>query len=465
MSIYSEEEPVFEEEAELLVINPDKLPKEGDFVLVLFKVKSKNIYYIAKVIGEKSEETERAASRHVRTLQFVVVFGVPFGGICALGLRLRLRLVLGLRIRRQAKRPLQHAIHAVETVGGLHARHEQQSAERDLTFRHEVGPANNTRRLVHTIQWYAINDNKGVKRHSLGERRGGVLREAFVELVVLVRRHFGRFARPDRLVIVHQLPIPHSLLRFLYFFLFCRIFHLRVFVVIGGGGGVDRLLHVDGLGARGPQVDGEVNELRVLLDERADGVRLQVVGRLLLEMQRKMCAALQRVSPRVFGHAERAGVRRPYVLPVVVVLRHHRHSLRHQERRVEAHTELPDHEVSSARLRDGAQVVDEVVLCHADAGVDDVKQPLLGLGLDADAELRVALQHAASTRDDVGNVVYETLYIRVDDELHHAVDLGLEGIVLRALANLSLLRHAQLVGGNGFLLTQHGLRICKHHHS
>ncbi|VVD01035.1 unnamed protein product [Leptidea sinapis] len=58
MSIYSEEEPVIEEEAEFQVINPDKLPKEGDFVLVLFKVKSKNIYYIAKVIGEKGGQTE-----------------------------------------------------------------------------------------------------------------------------------------------------------------------------------------------------------------------------------------------------------------------------------------------------------------------------------------------------------------------------------------------------------------------
>lgn len=51
-------------------------------------------------------------------------------------------------------------------------------------------------------------------------------------------------------------------------------------LVLGLGLG---LLH--GLGARGPQVDGEVDELRVLLDERADGVRLQVVRRLLLDVQ------------------------------------------------------------------------------------------------------------------------------------------------------------------------------------
>lgn len=64
ISIYSEEEPMLEEEAEVLTINPDKfiplnsLPKEGDFVLILFEVKSKHIYYIARVIGEKDEETE-----------------------------------------------------------------------------------------------------------------------------------------------------------------------------------------------------------------------------------------------------------------------------------------------------------------------------------------------------------------------------------------------------------------------
>lgn len=60
---------------------------------------------------------------------------------------------------------------------------------------------------------------------------------------------------------------------------------LRVFigVLVGVSVIVGGLL--DGLGARGPQVDGEVDELRVLLHERADRVRLQVVGRLLLQVQ------------------------------------------------------------------------------------------------------------------------------------------------------------------------------------
>lgn len=48
---------------------------------------------------------------------------------------------------------------------------------------------------------------------------------------------------------------------------------------------------------------------------------------------------------------------------------------------------------------------------------------------------------------------------RVDDELHHAVDFGLEGEVLRALLDLAQLRHAQPVRGDGFLLTQHCLRV------
>lgn len=64
-----------------------------------------------------------------------------------------------------------------------------------------------------------------------------------------------------------------------------------------------------------------------------------------------MRAALERVAARVLGDAEGAGVGLPEVLLVVVVLGRHGHLVGHQERRVEAHAELPDHVVHLLRVR------------------------------------------------------------------------------------------------------------------
>jgi hypothetical protein len=53
---------------------------------------------------------------------------------------------------------------------------------------------------------------------------------------------------------------------------------------------------------------------------------------------------------------------------------------------------------------------------------------------------------------------------RVDDELHHAVDLGLEGVILGPVPDLSHLRHTQLVWGDGLLLSQDSFCICEDAH-
>lgn len=65
ISIYSEEEAAFEDEEDNnMTIDPDNfpalkgLPVEGDFILVEFEVKRKRIFYAAKVIGQKQNETE-----------------------------------------------------------------------------------------------------------------------------------------------------------------------------------------------------------------------------------------------------------------------------------------------------------------------------------------------------------------------------------------------------------------------
>lgn len=165
-------------------------------------------------------------------------------------------------------------------------------------------------------------------------------------------------------------------------------------------------------------------------------------------------------------------------------------------------------EVSSARLGDGSEVLHEILASHAHARVDDVQQALLGLSLDADAQVRVCVQDLAvrqrqqpdliqrvrAVRDQLTqenldkkatltNKKQKNIFLqrwirieqqsaspartphllvpveRVDDELHHAVDLGLERELLRALSHLAHLRHAQLVRRDGLLLAQHRLRV------
>ena len=49
-------------------------------------------------------------------------------------------------------------------------------------------------------------------------------------------------------------------------------------------------------------------------------------------------------------------------------------------------------ELGSARLCDGAQVVDQVGLGHTDTGVGDVQHPVVLVGLDPDGQLRVGRQ-------------------------------------------------------------------------
>lgn len=89
---------------------------------------------------------------------------------------------------------------AVEAVGGLHARHEQQRAEGDLALGHEV---------------------------RLGQWRRRVLGETLIELRVLLLGNLGGLARPDGLVVVHQLPVPNRLLCFLLLRLVFGVLHLR----------------------------------------------------------------------------------------------------------------------------------------------------------------------------------------------------------------------------------------------
>ncbi len=137
---------------------------------------------------------------------------------------------------------------------------------------------------------------------------------------------------------------------------------------------------------------------------------------------------------------------------------HHVDAIGHQERSVEADAELPDElrrplrllrlqlldERARARARDGAQVLAELGLRHADATVVDGERACcaidgdanvergivghqLGLGDRAEAEL---VERVRRVRDQLAQ---EDLFVRVqrvDDEVKDLVHLGLEGVRL-----------------------------------
>lgn len=120
----------------------------------------------------------------------------------------------------------------------------------------------------------------------------------------------------------------------------------------------------------------------MLLDDGLDGLLLEELGLVLLDLQHDLGAAAQGLRV-VLAHGERAAGRRlPRVLLVVVALGGDGDLVGDQVGRVEAHAKLSDHadvgtgrqrlhEGLGARLGDCSQVVDEVRLGHADAGVDD----------------------------------------------------------------------------------------------
>ncbi|KAH9394529.1 hypothetical protein TYRP_004582 [Tyrophagus putrescentiae] len=146
------------------------------------------------------------------------------------------------------------------------------------------------------------------------------------------------------------------------------------------------------------QLNGIADKLRVLLDDLLDATLLRVLDLVLLQVQDDLSATAERLT-RVGADGERAAsTGLPDVLLVIIVLRVHGHLVGNQVGRVEAHTELTDHgDISSglqglherlgARLGNGAEVVDQVGLGHADASVDDGESLFILVGDDANVEV------------------------------------------------------------------------------
>ena len=236
-----------------------------------------------------------------------------------------------------------------------------------------------------------------------------VAHQRLVEVLVLLLRDLALLTRPDSLLRIHQLPRPHRLLlraglrlvtlRVLLLLLLCSSLLLQILTV-------EHVLllfllhrHLHRLRVRLVQVDRERDELRVLLDQTLQLVLVQILLRVVLQVQRDLRATTQRVALRVLTHLERRIRRRlPDVLDVLVVLGAHHHTIRHQIHRVETHSELTDHvqirarrhllhELRGARLGHRSQRLDQILLRHTDTAIGDRQRSSLLVELDTDVQI------------------------------------------------------------------------------
>mmetsp|Transcript_6009 Transcript_6009/g.13233 ORF Transcript_6009/g.13233 Transcript_6009/m.13233 type:complete len:214 (-) Transcript_6009:17-658(-) len=191
----------------------------------------------------------------------------------------------------------------------------------------------------------------------------------------------------------------------------------------------------------------------MLLHEVLDPLFLQVLAHVLLHVEDDAGPAAQ---PRVlgFGHGEATpSLGRPKVAIVVVVFRDNLNLVCHEIRRVEPHAELTDHgdvgpsreglhEGLGAGLGDGPEVVYEVGLGHADAGVLDGEGVVGLVGDELDLEFRLAVEDrrvseglVADLVERIGGVGDELaekdFLVRVEgvnDQREELVDVGREGV-------------------------------------
>ena len=271
-------------------------------------------------------------------------------------------------------------------IGGRLLGQVQNALEVDFALRLEVGPG---QRLLLAVA-----------------------NQRLVEVGVLLVRNLALVARPDRLLLVHELPVPHRLLlraslglvalrlffldllrvASLLFLQILALEHVLFFLLL------HRNLH--GLRVALIQIDRERNELRVLLDQALQLVRVQIFLRIVLQVHRDLRTATQRVALRILAHLERrirAGL--PDVLDgILVALGSHHHTIRHQIHRVETHTELTDHvqiassshllhELRRTRLGHCSQMLDQLLLRHTNTTIRDRQSTSLLVELDANIQV------------------------------------------------------------------------------
>ena len=218
---------------------------------------------------------------------------------------------------------------------------------------------------------------------------GGVLLpvvgEGLVEGGILVLGDVVGLAHPDGLHGVEVLPLVADFLDLLGLLLLLGVLlvdlldlglvvvALLVLVVVVVG---DLLLG----GLLGVELDGEADELGVLLDEVLDALLLEVLGHVLLEVEDDAGTTADGGLGGGDDGEGSAGLGAPGVGLVVVVLGGDLDLVGDEVGRVETNTELSDHgdvgsggeglhEGLGSGLGDGTEVVDEVGLGHADTGI------------------------------------------------------------------------------------------------
>ena len=307
---------------------------------------------------------------------------------------------------------------------------------------------------------------------------GGVLLpvvgEGLVEGGILVLGDVVGLAHPDGLHGVEVLPLVADFLDLLGLLLLLGVLlvdlldlklvvvALLVLVVVVG----DLLLG----GLLGVELDGEADELGVLLDEVLDALLLEVLGHVLLEVEDDAGTTADGGLGGGGDGEGSAGLGAPGVGLVVVALGGDLDLVGDEVGRVETNTELSDHgdvgsggeglhEGLGSGLGDGTEVVDEVGLGHADTGILNGEGVVGLVGDELDVEVGLGVQNGrvgeglvTDLVEGIGGVgdqlTKEDLLVRVegvDDEGEELVDISREGVAF-SVGGLRMIEWADVAG-------------------
>jgi hypothetical protein len=282
--------------------------------------------------------------------------------------------------------------------------------------------------------------------------------ERLVEGDVLVLGNVIGLAHPDGRVLVESLELVGDLLDLLVLLLLGLVLlNLRLVVllllsiILLLGGlivGVSDLL-VGGLLAH--ELDGEANELGVLLDEILDAALLNELGLVLLKVENDLGTTGKRIRVVGLDGESATGVGLPLVLGLVVLLGDDGDSLSDKIGGVETDTELTNHadigtsgdglhETSGSGLGDGTKVVAEVRLGHTDTGIVDGEGVVDLVGDDLDAKVGLSLlllglrdgavadlvERIGSVGDELSKEDLLVGIEGVDNQRHQLLNIGIE---------------------------------------
>merc|ERR1712032_1717729 len=288
-----------------------------------------------------------------------------------------------------------------------------------------------------------------------------VVRQGLVEGCVLLVGHVLGLAHPQGLVLVQLLPLMGHLLDLLGLLLLgflllllidfldlgliavLALFLLLLFLVLGVS---DLLL----LGFLHVQLDGEPDELGVFLHQVLQAALLKELRLILLQVADHLGSTLHltvhELAVLLDGEGSASGGL-PDVLLVIVVLADHADLVGDEVCGVETDTELSDHgnitacghglhERLGAGLGDGAEVIHQLVLGHANSRILDGQGGvgLVGDDLDVEVWLRLDLlgigdrlvADLVQSIGGVGNQFSQEDFLvgveRVDDQAHQLLD-------------------------------------------